>query len=585
MAKDRQVVFIKGKGEVTLTSADFISQGGEGQVFARGGLAYKVYHDPAKMIPTAKIQELSALDDPLILRPLDILMDKKDKPIGYTMRFIPDRVPIARLFTKTYKQKAGLTPDNIWDIVRRMALRLDFIHGKGILVVDYNEMNFASLPDHSDTCNFDVDSYQTRSYRATALMESVRDRHMKPNQFTTLTDWFSFGVVSFQLFIGIHPYKGKHPTINYNDRMEAGVVVESGAVRTMNERMQRNISVMNKEVGVPPVCYPTSVIPTAWREWYEAMFEKGERCPPPLGLKTTVAVAVVSKALSAGEKVEIVERFTADGNIIDVYYQFGAEVIVTDKVTYLNRASVALAPTNRLVGFTPKYNHAILAWIDAGKLRLYDLTDRTDLKMDLEAHSILTCGGRLYAVVHGSVMELQFAEMGKQTLVGTRLASTILPNSAQTFDGVIIQNLLGSFYATILPEANAAYQVALPELAAYQIIEAKYENHVLVVVGNQAGRYDRLIFRIGNDFKTHDCRVVKDVDMGEPNFTVLDNGMCAMINDEDELEVFHHKVGASAITRVSDPAVNGDIRLAHDVGTALAIKGSKFYTITMRKKT
>ena len=57
-------------------------------------------------------------------------------------------------------------------------------------------------------------------------MDSVRDRHAAG--WNEGTDWFSFALVSFQMFVGIHPYKGKHP-----------------ALKTLDERMAQNVSVLH----------------------------------------------------------------------------------------------------------------------------------------------------------------------------------------------------------------------------------------------------------------------------------------------------------------------------------------------------
>ena len=127
------------------------------------------------------------------------------------------------------------------------------------------------MPSWTKYCFIDVDSYQTPGFKATALMDSVRDRHCHNNQFTPDTDWFSFGIVSFQMFIGIHPYKGKHPDL-----------------ADMDARMMQNISALNKAVSVPKVCYAFDVIPQAYLCWYKAVFEQGKRCAPPFDLNAPV---------------------------------------------------------------------------------------------------------------------------------------------------------------------------------------------------------------------------------------------------------------------------------------------------------
>jgi hypothetical protein len=63
--------FVHGKGELRLGRSDFKAQGGEGAVYVKGSTAYKIYANPTRAIPLAKIDELSALDQPNIIRPLD----------------------------------------------------------------------------------------------------------------------------------------------------------------------------------------------------------------------------------------------------------------------------------------------------------------------------------------------------------------------------------------------------------------------------------------------------------------------------------------------------------------------------------
>ena len=62
-------VFIKGKGKVSLGQGDFVAQGGQGAVYAKGDTAYKIYADPGKMIPSPKYRNCAALTLPTIIRP------------------------------------------------------------------------------------------------------------------------------------------------------------------------------------------------------------------------------------------------------------------------------------------------------------------------------------------------------------------------------------------------------------------------------------------------------------------------------------------------------------------------------------
>ena len=80
-------VFIKGKGEINLTQKDFIAAGGQGSVYGKGNTAFKIYAEPKHMLPINKIQELSVLKNRAIIKPEDVLLDEKNRIIGYTMPF------------------------------------------------------------------------------------------------------------------------------------------------------------------------------------------------------------------------------------------------------------------------------------------------------------------------------------------------------------------------------------------------------------------------------------------------------------------------------------------------------------------
>ena len=92
-------VYLKGKGkEIELTQKDFVAAGGQGSVYVHGKTAFKVYHDPKQMIPAGKIQELAAINDPFIVKPLDLIVNGKGTPLGYTTAFVPNAWTLCQLF-------------------------------------------------------------------------------------------------------------------------------------------------------------------------------------------------------------------------------------------------------------------------------------------------------------------------------------------------------------------------------------------------------------------------------------------------------------------------------------------------------
>jgi len=121
-------VFIEGGGAVTLTQQNFIAKGGEGQIFGKGDLAYKIYFDPDKLIPKAKIRELKALVHPNILPPQHFIYNDNHLPIGFTMDWVKKTLPLCRLFTNDFCIRQGVSKVMIVDLISNLRSIIDYIH-------------------------------------------------------------------------------------------------------------------------------------------------------------------------------------------------------------------------------------------------------------------------------------------------------------------------------------------------------------------------------------------------------------------------------------------------------------------------
>ena len=126
---------------IRLNKSDFIAQGGEGSVYVKNNLAYKIYHNPNNIVPLAKIDELSKIQDNNVIKPLDIIYSKK-RPIGYSMRYVEDTHPLCKLFTKAFKNRNKLSYTQVFDLVQSMRQSVQNVHDAKILIVDVNELNF-----------------------------------------------------------------------------------------------------------------------------------------------------------------------------------------------------------------------------------------------------------------------------------------------------------------------------------------------------------------------------------------------------------------------------------------------------------
>lgn len=561
---------LKGKGKVTLDKDSFIAKGGQGAIYADGDLAYKIYFNPDEMIPMAKIGELRSLEHGSIINPLDLLMDGKNRPIGYSMQFVRDSFPLCRLFTKSFKRKHQVEREQLIKLVEDFYKTVSYVHSRNILIVDLNEMNFLVNTSFDKVLFIDVDSYQTAGFPAQVIMESIRDRHTRG--FNRNSDWFSWAIVTFQMLIGIHPYKGKH----------------KGGLK-MDERMEQNISVFNSAVSVPALCEPFSTIPAELRAWYRALFEDGKRLPPPDAYSR-----VVRPAASAGERgaqittqaegrkvcLALLKEFAAEP--LNYAEYFGLELLELPGSLQVGGKEIHSNLKEQVTAVTPRDNTPLAVGIEDGFALIRDLKRDVEIDCSIEAESLMSYKGAVYLKCREQVFELDFIESASSIKAVPRVAANVVPGAARLFRGLLVQNLVKSCYVTLFPERGKSYQLKLDFLSGSQVVDAAYENGVMVVIAFQKGSYSRFILRFNADFSDFDVRVEQNISNLEINFTALPNGVVLSVNDNDELELFFSKMGSQDNRLIRDDSTSGG-RLFHRGTEVLMLKGQKLYKISLER--
>ncbi len=562
-------IFVQHQGEIHLSQADFKAQGGQAAIYVKGSTAYKIFNNSKEMIPAAKIAELSVLSDASIIRPQNILLDARNRAIGYTMRHVENAYALCQTFPKSFRARESLTPDIVFKLVRKLQAGVQHVHSHRILIVDLNELNFLVGRDFGEIYFLDVDSYQTKSFHATALMESVRDRHAQG--FNEGTDWFAFAVVSFQMFTGIHPFKGTYAPFQHT--IEAD--------KRLDARMRSNISVLHSGVTVPSVCLPFDAIPSAYLDWYEAVLENGARVPPPRNAQTVLRlVATQPQRLDGSNHFHIAQLYEFDGEIL----QHHDNVTLTTKSIYVgNKKCGEHSGEGTTFAVTPRFGHVISVGLGVNRVRLFDVNDNRELKAEIAAEMLASTEGRIYLKQDTALLELAFVELSHAVLPHVKTIGNLAKNATQMFEGVAIQNLLGAYYVSLLPHAGVCHQRRLAEIDNHRIIDAKFSKGVLVIVGAKEGKYDKFIIRFDDEYREYDVRVVTDVQSAAINMTILDNGVSLNLNDRDELEIFSRHKGSVGLKIIADKALRGDCKLSHHGAQALFAAENKLYKFTVRQ--
>lgn len=556
-------IYVKNKGKQTLTPDTFVASGGEGSIYKVGQTAFKIYENPNKMIPEKKIEELKALSHiNNVLRPMDIILDKKQNPIGFTMSYVSDVEFLTRMFNKNYRIQNKITPKIIIDIIKKMQLILQEIHKCGILVVDFNEMNSVTNKKYDDIFFIDVDSYQTKSYKATALMETVRDRTISNNKFTEGSDWFSFAIVSFQLYMTYHPYsKGKYKTYTHKD---------------WSIRMDENISVFHPDVILADIWKDFSIIPPVHLEWYKEVFHKGYRNSPPLPEEIALFAPMPTISIINSKTFTVKKLFNYSKPIKSYFFINGFSLVITEEGIYRGMD---------LITKNTDHLHSLLLTKDNEIVKVNKKDDMVYFINKEEvlgkscASDIMYYKNKIYTIWNGKLTEHKIERIGNKDIHMMKIVSNIFRPATQLFSGVAVQNILGKCWITIPYTEGTCYDGPVKELNGERIITAKYENHILMVITEKLGTYNRFILCFDNSFSSYVCHKRANEDDLTTNFTCLANGLCIHMSNDDYIEVFKD---LSKIKKIKDPPITTNMLLTNDSTSVLFINNSDLYQISMK---
>ena len=557
-------ILVNGKGEISLSSNNYVAQGGEGVVYRKSNMAYKIYHDPNKMISETKINELRNVAFDNVLGPIDIIRDVTNRnPIGFTMKYVKDTEFLCKLFNKSFKIANNISPIDITNIVKQMQDTLDLIHKQQIIVADYNEMNFLVDKSYTTPYYIDVDSWQTPSYPATAIMESVIDHSVPRGKFTDMTDWFSWGIVTFQLYTGIHPYKGRHPDYKPNE---------------MTKRMIDGISVFDSNVKLPRTVSDFNIIPKSHLEWYKRIFINGDRMPPPPPTDSSTVIFGYTKLVDDNTSFIISIIAEYDKPIKTIKSFGGVTYIVTDDGVYrrnkIIRSFTKPQPylyMNEIVGEQPA-----ISIKHGGVCDTYDI-NRTKLG-SLSTEQLMECNGILYTMQDGVVSENIVSRRFNKLLYTTRICCEVTQSSSKLFDGVIIQDIYGKINVNIPFNIGSCVAIDIKELNGSVILNAKRIGRYMIVVSVNNGIYTRHTIKFDSVFTSYDYFNETINELEDIQFVVL-NGMCISSRNTASIELF---TKPGIIKSIENTPIDSSNILITSVGKIIFANDNKLYTITMK---
>lgn len=524
-------VELEGVGALTVRPSDYMTQGGEGAIYRKNGRILKLALDPTELRRSGKPEKIkllrSRLSHPSIIVPCGMVLDGHDEPIGYHLPFVEGE-PYPRLFTNDWRNTNHFGDSETTKLASTMHEVVSHAHQAHVLMVDANELNWLANVRNIDRpipYVIDVDSWQIDHFAATVVMPSIRDWQ---SPITEASDWFAWGVVTFLLYTGIHPYKGKL------DGYKPG---------ELERRMRENASVFRPEVRLNRAVRDFKVIPGPLLDWYRSTFEDGERTKPPSPLQTGIAhtapgrVLRVVQTTTGGLAYEELLRIPGE----DVISLWPCGVVRTNtdhlvevgsKRTLTHLSGTRAAVVKRDGGYLIAEEIGT-AW----QFRFVTLAGTEHaLTCNLPIEQVVRSGERLFAITETELVEIVLQAFSKPILA-TGARWQVLGKSTRWFQGIGVSDVLGAIHLVLPFENDGVVMMRARELDGLRTVNAKALGRIASVIAvDSSGQYRAFEFAGSSDWRSYSV-VVRDVDGPELNLAILPKGVTAEIREDSELIV------------------------------------------------
>lgn len=558
---------LEGRGPITISeAADHVATGGEGRVFRKANTIIKVYLDPAKMSRDgmdAKIAALKTLKHDFIVVPQGIVTNRKGESVGFYMDYV-DGEPLSRMFTNAYRLRSGFDDSAATALVDEMRQVIDFAHRHQAIVVDPNELNWLAVGGtRPEPRIIDVDSWAIGRWRHLAVMPSIRDWHAKT--IDEMTDWFGWGVVTFQLWTGIHPYKG---------------MLDGYKPADLERRMKDNASVFAPGVRLNAAVRDFSCIPSKLLDWYQETFQRGLRCMPPSPFDSIAARPLrPATHMAVGPEPMTIETIWDAG-----YY--GRPVRIFP-------CGVAMLDSRRLVDLQSRRCFATSETLDDEIIRVEGgflmvgprgaryFDSRTEAVNEVAfinpGGKVVRYGNRLFLLGGSGLTALLYRRVGYPSYIVTGQTWGVSINSTQWFDGVGIMDGLGAAFVIVPFGDLGVGQIRVPELDKLRPVAANAGHRFVSVIGiDAAGQYQKVELTFDAGYFSYTAWI-GGTPSPELNMAILERGVTASILDDGEIVIYVPKTQETR--KIQDRRITADMQLATWGDRVLYIKGNTIGSI------
>jgi hypothetical protein len=577
MAKNQsnQKVLLDGGNQIVLRQEHYLVTGGEASLYRVGGIIIKIYTDETKMRRDHmddKIRLLMKLNHPYIVAPLGLVYADGGNSIGYYMNYVQGE-PFSRVFTNAFWQRNKFTVANVSKLVEKMRDLMIYVHSQGFSMVDPNEMNWLMVSNgkgNPEPRIIDVDSWSNARWPAKVIMPSIRDWHSK--DFGEMSDWFAWGVVTFQLYTGIHPYKGT--LVNYK-------------MSDLEQRMKDNASVFSGGVRLNRAVRDFSKIPAVLLQWYEEVFQNGNRSIPPSPFATAVkprssvqspmSISPSTGALRLDKILSVRGDELIKGFFCGVALSQSGTLYEIFSGRKIGKASSSLV---EIVQFASGW---LKVDVENGEL-IFSYIDRTSLaeialNFHLKQGACVSFENRLFVLSSGLLAEVSLRFLSKPILF-VKNNWQVLESATEMMFTCFVENVMGAKYLLIPFDESSLAHLRVRELDSVRVIQARHGNRfVALTVLDKRGDYYSVELVLSADCTSYSWKQ-ELVDSPELNIVVLPKRVCAKITEDSFLEIF--VPGTDVCRKLEDSNISGLMSLFNVGDKVCCLWHNELYSLTMK---
>lgn len=209
------------------------------------------------------------------------------------------------------------------------------------------------------------------------------------------------------------------------------------------------------------------------------------------------------------------------------------------------------------------------------------LTGNQMIQVPIQAKRALITDNRVYVLSQDKFSEIVLKDLGANTHIGIKTSWGILPSSYAVFRGFVLSDVLGVPHVYIPFKEGSCTILAVPVLKGYKVIDAKYENRVMILlVADKSGQYDEITLRFNETLNAFTVVCNSDVTLAGVNFVSLPNGVFISYTGDGDLEL--STVATDQKKVLTKVGLDKNAVLCHNGLDVHFYAGTKLYSVKMK---